>query len=41
MADLNNELDLNVPAAPSLTLDAPPAAPTLPLDPAAYDKVIA
>ena len=27
MADLNNELDLNVPAAPSLTLDAAPAAP--------------
>ena len=26
MADLNNELDLNVPAAPSLTLDAAPAA---------------
>ena len=26
MADLNNEL--NVPAAPSLTLDAAPAAPT-------------
>lgn len=35
MADLNNELDLNVPAAPSLTLDAAPAAPTLTLDPAA------
>ena len=32
MADLNNELDLNVPAAPSLTLDA---------DPAADEKVIA
>ena len=32
MAALNNELDLNVPAAPSLTLDA---APTLTLDPAA------
>ena len=32
MADLNNELDLNVPAAPSLTLDADPAAPTLTLD---------
>ena len=41
MADLNNELDLNVPAAPSLTLDAPPAAPTLTLDPAADEKVIA
>ena len=35
MADLNNEL--NVPAAPSLTLDAAPAAPTLTLDPAADD----
>ncbi len=41
MADLNNELDLNVPAAPSLTLDATPAAPTLTLDPAADEKVIA
>ena len=41
MADLNNELDLNVPAAPSLTLDAAPAAPTLTLDPAADKKVIA
>ena len=40
MADLNNELDLNVPAAPSLTLDAAPAAPTLTLDPAADEKVI-
>ena len=40
MADLNNELDLNVPAAPSLTLDADPAAPTLTLDPA-DEKVIA
>ena len=38
MADLSNELDLNVPAAPSLTLDA---APTLTLDPAADEKVIA
>ena len=38
MADLNNELDMNVPAAPSLTLDA---APTLTLDPAADEKVIA
>lgn len=38
MADLNNELDLNVPAAPSLTLDA---APTLTMDPAADEKVIA
>ena len=41
MADLNNELYLNVPAAPSLTLDAAPAAPTLTLDPAADEKVIA
>lgn len=41
MADLSNELDLNVPAAPSLTLDATPAAPTLTLDPAADEKVIA
>ena len=41
MADLNNELDLNVPVAPSLTLDAAPAAPTLTLDPAADEKVIA
>lgn len=40
MADLSNELDLNVPAAPSLTLDAAPAAPTLTLDPAADEKVI-
>ena len=38
MADLSNELDLNVPAAPSLTLDA---APTLTLDPAADERVIA
>ena len=41
MADLSNEPDLNVPAAPSLTLDAAPAAPTLTLDPAADEKVIA
>ena len=41
MADLSNELDLNVPAAPSLTLDAAPAAPMLTLDPAADEKVIA
>ena len=40
MADLNNQLDLNVPAAPSLTLDAAPAAPTLTLDPAADEKVV-
>ncbi|HIZ49118.1 MAG TPA: toxic anion resistance protein [Candidatus Gemmiger excrementavium] len=37
MADLKNELDLNVPAAPSLTLDA---TPTLTLDPAADEKVV-
>ena len=41
MADLSNELDLNVPAAPSLTLEAAPAAPTMTLDPAADEKVIA
>ena len=41
MAYLSNELDLNVPATPSLTLDAAPAAPTLTLDPAADEKVIA
>ena len=41
MADLSNELDLNVPAAPSLTLDAAPAAPTLTLDSAADEKIIA
>ena len=41
MADLSNELDLNVPATPSLTLDAAPAAPTLTLDPAADEKIIA
>ena len=40
MAELNNELDLNVPAAPSLTLDAGPAAPTLTLDPAAEEKTV-
>ena len=40
MADLNNELDLNVPAAPTLTLDAAPAAPTLTLDPAADEKIV-
>ena len=37
MAYLNKELDLNVPAAPSLTLDA---APTLTLDPAADEQVV-
>ena len=37
MADLNKELDLNVPAAPSLTLDA---APTMTLDPAADEQVV-
>ena len=41
MADLSKELDLNVPAAPSLPLDAAPAAPTQTLDPAADEKVIA
>ena len=40
MADLNNELDLNAPAAPSLTLDAAPATPSLTLDPATDEKVI-
>lgn len=35
MADLSKELDLNVPAAPSLTLDA---TPSLTLDPAADEK---
>ncbi|MCI6884663.1 toxic anion resistance protein [bacterium] len=38
MADI--EFDLNVPAAPSLTLDAEPAAPTLTLDPEADAKVV-
>ena len=37
----DQEFDLNVPAAPSLTLDAAPATPTLTLDPAADEKVIA
>ena len=37
MADLKNELHLNVPAAPSLTLAA---TPTLTLDPAADEKVV-
>ena len=36
MADLNKELDLNAPVAPTLTFDA---APTLTLDPAADEKV--
>ena len=39
MADLNKELDLNAPAAPTLTFDAPPA-PSLTLDPAADEKVV-
>ncbi len=39
MTDLNNEL--NVPAAPSLTLDAAPAAPTQTLDHVADEKVMA
>lgn len=34
------ELDLNVPAAPSLTMDAAPAAPSLTLDPEADAKVV-
>ena len=38
MADLNNELDLNTPAAPTLTFEA--EAPTLTLDPAADEKVV-
>lgn len=42
MADVNMtpELDLNVPAAPSLTLDAAPTAPTLTLNPEADEKVV-
>lgn len=42
MADVNTtpELDLNVPAAPSLTLDAAPTAPTLTLNPEADEKVV-
>ena len=39
MADLNKELDLNAPAAPTLTVDAAPA-PSLTLDPAADEKVV-
>lgn len=39
MADLNKELDLNVSAAPSLTLDAAPA-PSLTLDPLAEEKAV-
>ncbi|WP_300281299.1 toxic anion resistance protein [uncultured Subdoligranulum sp.] len=39
MADLNKELDLNVPTAPTLTFDAAPA-PSLTLDPAADEKVV-
>ena len=38
MADLNRELDLNTPAAPTLTLEAD--TPTLTLDPAADEKVV-
>ena len=38
MADLNRELDLNTPAAPTLTLETD--APTLTLDPAADEKVV-
>lgn len=40
MTDLNNELDLNAPVAPTLTLDSAPAAPTLTLDPAADEKIV-
>ena len=40
MADLNNELDLNAPVAPTLTLDSAPAAPTLTLDPVADSKLV-
>ena len=40
MADLNNELDLNAPVAPTLTLDSAHAAPTLTLDPAADEKIV-
>lgn len=39
MADLNKELDLNAPAAPTLTFDAAPV-PSLTLDPAADEKVV-
>ena len=38
MADLNNELELNTPAAPTLTFET--EAPTLTLDPAADEKVV-
>ena len=38
MADLNRELDLNTPAAPTLTFET--EAPTLTLDPAADEKVV-
>ena len=41
MADLNNELDLNAPVAPTLPLDSAPAAPPRTHDPAADEKVIA
>ncbi len=37
----NQEFDLNVPAAPSLTLDGAPASPSLTLDPEADAKVVA
>ena len=40
MAALNNELDLNAPVAPTLTLDSAPAAPTLTLDPVADEKIV-
>ena len=41
MGGPNKRLDLNVPPPPSLTLEASPGAPTLTLDPAADEKVIA
>ena len=41
MADLSNELDLNVPAAPALTLVAAPVAPPLTQDPPAHEQVLA
>ena len=41
MADLSNELDLNVPAAPSLTLDAAPPAPPRARAPPPHEKIIA
>ena len=40
MADLNNELDLTAPFAPTRTLTSAPAAPTLTLDLAADEKIV-